>query len=252
MAYTVKKLAQLSGTSVRTLHFYDEIGLLKPAYYGENNYRYYEDEQVLLLQQILFYRELGLPLNDIQEILTSSAFDKITALRSHKKILEKNIDQAKELINTIDNTIEQLRGKQPMKLEEIFHGFTQEKQDLYENFLINSGVDQAVINQSKEKVKYWKKEDWIANKKEADMLYAEIVTAIKKNLDPASPEVQELIRKHYQLTTIFWTPTRDSYIGLSQFYCSHPDFVAFYDGIHPKLLAYLVEAMKVFAENDLN
>lgn len=65
MPYTVNKLAKLSGVSVRTLHFYDEVGLLKPAYYVENNYRYYEEEQLLLLQQILFYRELGFQLNDI-------------------------------------------------------------------------------------------------------------------------------------------------------------------------------------------
>jgi DNA-binding transcriptional MerR regulator len=68
MAYTVNKLAKLSGVSVRTLHFYDEVGLLKPAYYGDNHYRYYEEEQLLILQQILFYRELGLSLNEIQAL----------------------------------------------------------------------------------------------------------------------------------------------------------------------------------------
>ena len=76
MTYTVNQLAKLSGVSVRTLHFYDEIGLLKPAYYGENNYRYYEEEQLLILQQILFFREMGCPLNDIQRILSSNDFDK--------------------------------------------------------------------------------------------------------------------------------------------------------------------------------
>jgi DNA-binding transcriptional MerR regulator len=65
MKYTVKQLANLSGVSVRTLHFYDEIGLLKPAFVGENNYRYYQEEQLLMLQQILFYREIGMPLNEI-------------------------------------------------------------------------------------------------------------------------------------------------------------------------------------------
>lgn len=67
MAYTVNKLAKCSGVSARTLRFYDEIGLLKPAYVGDNDYRYYEEEQLLMLQQILFYRELGFPLNDIFE-----------------------------------------------------------------------------------------------------------------------------------------------------------------------------------------
>src|SRR5579883_2731395 len=87
MTYTVKKLAKLSGVSVRTLHFYDEIGLLKPAYYGDNHYRYYEEEQLLMLQQILFYRKLGFSLNDIKNMIGSDDFNKIDALISHKQIL---------------------------------------------------------------------------------------------------------------------------------------------------------------------
>lgn len=252
MTYTVKKLAKLSGVSVRTLHFYDEIGLLKPAYYGENNYRYYEEAQLLMLQQILFFRELGFQLNEIEKIISGPDFDKITTLESHRKNLEKNLDQTQKLIETVDKTIAYLRGKENMKLEEIFHGFNPEKQKLYENFLIDSGVSEDVIHQSKEKVKHWKKEQWIENKREGDKIHEALVSAINNHLAPSSPEVQSLIKKHYQMTTIFWTPTKESYIGLSQFYCSHPDFVKFYDGIHPKLLKFLVEAMKVFAERELN
>lgn len=99
MSYTVNKLAKLSGVTIRTLHFYDEIGLLKPAYYGENNYRYYEEEQLLLLPQILFYRELGFSLNEIREILSSKSFDKINALTSHREILVKNLDRTKDMCN---------------------------------------------------------------------------------------------------------------------------------------------------------
>ena len=84
MAYTVKKLAKLSGVSIRTLRFYDDIGLLKPAYYGDNKYRYYEEKQLLMLQQILFFRELGFSLVDIQRIIDSSDFDKTASLNSHR------------------------------------------------------------------------------------------------------------------------------------------------------------------------
>lgn len=123
MAYTVKKLATISGVSIRTLRFYDEIGLLKPAYYGDNNYRYYEDEQIFMLQQILFYRELNFSLPDIQSVITSDEFNKIDALLSHKKNLKKNIDQTKKLILTIDQTISHIRGKITMRTEELFTGF---------------------------------------------------------------------------------------------------------------------------------
>lgn len=252
MTYTVNKLAKLSGISVRTLHFYDEIGLLKPAYYGENNYRYYEEEQLLLLQQILFYRELGFQLTDIQKILSSESFDKIKALKSHKNILKGDLDHIQNLIKTIDKTIAHLRGNKTMKLEEIFEGFTPEKQKLYENFLIENGVSQDVINKSKNNVKTWTKEDWLENKREADAIYTDLASAIEKHLDPSSVEVQALIKKHYQMTTIFWTPTKDSYIGLGQFYGSHPDFVKFYESFHPQLLNYLIEAMEIFAEKELS
>lgn len=126
MPYTVKKLAQLSGISIRTLRFYDEIGLLKPAYYGNNNYRYYEEEQILMLQQILFYRELGLPLNDIRQVIRSDDFNKINALMSHKLILIQNLDRTQKLVKTIDQTIAHLKGEIVMPTEELFAGFAHE------------------------------------------------------------------------------------------------------------------------------
>ena len=231
MAYTVKKLAQLSGVSIRTLHFYDEIGLLKPAYYGENNYRYYEEEQLLLLQQILFFRELGFQLSDIQRMISSQDFDKISTLESHREILANNLNQTQELIKTVDKTIEHLRGKQTMKLDDIFHGFTPEKQKLYEDFLVDSGASADVIKKSKDKTKNWDEQYWRNIKQEGDLIHQELVSAINSKLSPSSPEVQAIIKKHYLFTKNFWTPTRESYIGLGEMYSSHPDFVKFYDDI---------------------
>lgn len=91
MPYTVKKLAELSSVSVRTLHHYDDIDLLKPAFYGANQYRYYEEKEALLLQKILFYRELGFSLPDIKEILTNKRFDKIKALEAHRQNLQGDL-----------------------------------------------------------------------------------------------------------------------------------------------------------------
>src|SRR5881394_3758846 len=123
MAYTVKQVAAMSGVSVRTLHFYDETGLLKPAYCGANGYRFYEDPQLLTLQQILFYRELGLELKQIERILGRANFEKVAALQSHRKVLLKNLTRTRTLIETIDKTIQYLRGRKKMKSEEMFAGF---------------------------------------------------------------------------------------------------------------------------------
>ena len=124
MAYTVRKVAAMSGVSVRTLHFYDETGLLKPAFVGANGYRFYEEAQLLRLQQILFYRELGFELKRIRRILGQRNFQVIAALRSHRKTLEKNIARTSQLLETIDKTVQHLKGDAKMKSEELFVGFS--------------------------------------------------------------------------------------------------------------------------------
>ncbi len=123
MAYTVKQVAAVSRVSVRTLHFYDETGLLKPAYHKANGYRVYEEPQLLALQQILFYRELGFELKQIKQILDRADFEKIDALESHRKILQKKLDRTRTLIGTIDKTIMHVKGKKKMKNKEMFVGF---------------------------------------------------------------------------------------------------------------------------------
>jgi DNA-binding transcriptional MerR regulator len=123
MSYTVKQVAGMSGVSVRALHFYDETGLLKPAYYGANGYRFYEETQLLTLQQILFYRELGFELKQIKQILGRADFEKVEALRSHRRVLEKNLARTRGLLESIDKTIGHLKGTKKMKNEEMFAGF---------------------------------------------------------------------------------------------------------------------------------
>ena len=118
MAYTVKQVAELSGVSVRTLHFYDETGLLKPAYVGANGYRFYEEPQLLTLQQILFYRVLELELNLIKLVLGRAEFERIAALESHRQVLEEKLARTRSLLGTIDKTIAHLKG--PFKCAMVF------------------------------------------------------------------------------------------------------------------------------------
>src|SRR3954462_8307295 len=122
-ALTVKKVARISGVSVRTLHFYDQVGLLKPAYQAASGYRFYEEPQLLLLQQILFYRELGFELKQIKLILGRADFEKVAALESHREVLEENLARTQRLIETIDKTIEHLKGTKKMETQEMFAGF---------------------------------------------------------------------------------------------------------------------------------
>jgi DNA-binding transcriptional MerR regulator len=123
MGYTVKQVAAMSGVSVRTLHVYDEMALLKPAYTKANGYRIYEEPQLLMLQQILFFRELGFELKRIKEILGQRKFEKVAALKSHHQVLEKNVTRTRTLIETLNKTINHLKGKKKMKNEDLFVGF---------------------------------------------------------------------------------------------------------------------------------
>lgn len=251
--YTVKQVAKLSGVSVRALRFYDEIGLLKPAFYGDNGYRYYEKEQLLVLQQVLFYRELGFELAMIQKIMADPKFDKIAALRTHRDHLAKETERTSDLIRTIDKTLAHLEKEVPMKDDEMYSGFDPKMQAELEREAIERWGEPARehIDESKRRTKDWKKEDYEKVKSDYDELHRAFVAAITRCLAPSDNEVQELVKRHYAVVNRFWTPKRQSYIGLGKSYCEHPDFRKLYDGFHPKLAEYLAEAMKVYADQKL-
>ena len=141
--YTVKQLADLAGISRRTLHYYDEKGLLKPTSLGDNGYRYYGDEALLQLQQILFYRELGLELRQIKKILEDPDFDTATALQAHRRSLREKIKRLQTLIRTVDTTIMHLIGEVNVSEKNIFEGFSEEKQKEYEDEAVARWGDEA-------------------------------------------------------------------------------------------------------------
>jgi DNA-binding transcriptional MerR regulator len=255
MAYTVAKLAKISGVSVRTLHWYDQVGLLKPAYHGANGYRFYEEEQMLMLQQILFFRELGFELGQIEKILKRGDFDKMKALSSHRQVLQKNVERTKKLIKTIDRTIEHLKGTKKMKDQEIYQGFSKEKQAEYQKYLINRFGNKAAdsINQSNERVKKMSKEDLEKNGKEWIRILDDLAKLWEKQASVNSLEVQKIIRRHYEWLKKFWTPDRISYAGMGEGYTGFEWKDAFkaHDPEHPKLAQFLADAMRIFAEKEL-
>jgi DNA-binding transcriptional MerR regulator len=251
--YTVKEVSRLSGISVRAIRFFDEIGLLKPAFYGENGYRYYAKEQLLALQQILFYRELGIELALIQRIMAEPGFDKAKALRSHRARLETEAKRAKELILTIDKTLAHLEKETPMKDDELYSGFDPKKQAEYEAYLIKRHGEPARSNiaESKRRTKGWSAEDYQRVAQDYDELHRAFASALEQGLAPGHAEVQALVKRHYAVVNRFWTPTREAYIQLGKGYCEHPDFRRLYDSYRRGLAEYLAEAMGVYAEREL-
>jgi DNA-binding transcriptional MerR regulator len=255
MAYTVKKLSELSGVTVRTLHFYEEIGLLKPAYHGTNGYRYYEEKELLQLQQILFFKELGFSLKQIQKVLRKSDFDQLMALYSHKRALTQDWERIGRLIETIENTIQHLKGQKKMKDENMYDGFiTKEKQKEYQDYLKNRlGEDHYAFAESAKNRKSWTKEDIERSQHEADLIYKKLANLMETDTSPQSPEVQAVVLKLYQWVKKSWTPNRESFTCLGQLYTEFEwkKFFCKYDPHHPRLAKYLAEGMRIFAEANL-
>ena len=203
-----------------------------------------------MLQQILFYRELGFQLHDIQKILSSESFDKVEALKSHKNILKTDLVRLQKLIKTIDKTIAHLRGKIKMKDQELYYGFESEKQQQYEKDLVTQGIiNQQFMDQYKKKIKHWSQKDKDAFLQEGKAINEALISAINKKLKPSSKEVQDIIRRHH--AWVGWNPSRGKYIELSRLYQT-PEFKKFYEKQHPDLLEFTVVAMTVFAENELS
>src|SRR6185436_17572760 len=118
--YTVKQVAKLSGVSVRTLHHYDEVGLVKPDSVGANGYRYYGQDELLRLQQILFHRELGFPLEEIRQVLDAPDFDRMAALKAHRARIEAETRRYRRLVKTIEATLAELEGERQMDDKDLY------------------------------------------------------------------------------------------------------------------------------------
>jgi len=258
MAYTVKKLSELSGVTIRTLHFYEEIGLLKPAYHGSNGYRYYEEKELLQLQQILFFKELGFSLKQIQKVLGRDDFDQLSALYTHRKSLNREWEKIGLLLKTIDKTIKHLKGKKKMKDKEIFDGFNitlvKKAKGGESYFAAEEIVGKSVKNPTKnvQDVEKRGKEFYENLTKTAHAIFKDLVHCIEKGLDPASDEVQRIIQKHHTLTEQTHAATQEVYTALAQMYQEHPEFRKQLDPFHPELATFMAKAMRVFADRKLS
>jgi DNA-binding transcriptional MerR regulator len=254
--YTVKQVAKLSGVSVRALHHYDEVGLLKPAQVGQNGYRYYGKEELLRLQQILFHRELGFALEEIKQVLDAPGFDRLAALKAHRARLAADARRYRRLVKTIDQTLAALEGATKMDDKAMYKGFPAAKQAEYEDWLVDryGGDMRKQIDDSKARMKGWTQSDFDAGLAEIEAVEAGVAKAMAEGLPPDSDTVMALMRRHHAWVAKAWPkpPTRAAYIGLSGLYNEHPDFRARYENRAAGLTEYLQSAMKAFAEKALD
>lgn len=250
MEYTVQKLSSLAGISTRTLRYYDEIGILKPARINSSGYRIYSQAEVDRLQQILFYRELGVSLDSIKEIVTSPSFDGATALREHReKLLEKR-KQLDLLITNVDKTIALTEGRiNNMSDKEKFEGFKQKMIDDNEKKYgkeIREKYGNEKVNQSNAKLKNMTQEQYEEVTALAEQVNATLAEAFKTG-DPASELAQKAADLHKQWITFYWSEyNKEAHAGLAQMYVDDERFTAYYDKEQPGTAQFLRDAILIY------
>ena len=241
--FTVKQLSKMAGVTPRTLHHYDDIGLLKPSRVGENGYRYYGEEALLKLQQIMFYRELEFPLEDIKNLIGHRGFDVLKALESHKESLGRQMERTKRLLVTVDNTIQHIKGEKLMSREGLFAGFSEEEQEQYAQEA-EQLYDPGTVRASNRKWKAYSAAKREAVLAEGRQIYLDMIAAMPKGADSA--EVQAIVENWRRHMDHFWTPTLDQLLDLANGYNADPRFKANFDKVHPKLAEFMREAVKVY------
>ncbi|MCK9360822.1 MerR family transcriptional regulator [Patescibacteria group bacterium] len=251
MPYTVNKLAQLAGVSVRTLHYYDEVGLLKPSKIEKNGYRSYEERELLKLQQIMFFRELDFPVEEIKKIMSSPAFDMRQALRDHRVMIELKKKRLAGLIKTIDKTIQKLDSKKPMDekdMQEAFDTFGEDTVKKYAEEVKQRWGHTEAYKQSMERYAKTTKEDMEKYKKDADIFMKKAAEVSAHGA--LSPEFQEIIAQHFDALRTWYEPNFEMYRGLAKMYVDDPRFTAYYEKYKPGLAKIFSEAMLYYADQN--
>ncbi len=243
--YTVKQLADLAGISVRTLHYYDTIGLFKPSVVGGNGYRYYDDAAVIRLQQVLFFRELGFSLDAITTILDQTDFDVLDALHTHRAALRDKVKRLNDLIRTIDSTILHLTGEMTMSDQQLFAGFTPDEEQRYaQEARERWGAEEVDASYKRWNSYTQHKKDQILA--EGGAIYAELVSHMGEGA--TSPAVQDLIARWHQHMRYFYEPSVERLRGLGQLYVDHPDFAANFRAMHPDLPEFMRDVITVYCD----
>ena len=247
MTYTIKEIANLAGVSKRTLRYYDEIGLLSPADTGENGYRYYDQDSLLQLQQILFFRELDVPLKDIQLFMSRPDFNLLDALEKHRTVLQKRAQRLNKLIDTVDQTIAAIKGERIMTAKDYFEGFDESR---YEEETRERWGDTPQYAESRKKWASYSKDQKERIKAEGRRL-AERMVGQDPNVAPDDADVQTAIGAYYDyINRYFYTCEVGSLRGLADMWVGDPRFASNYERIREGGAAFVREAVNIFCDRN--
>jgi len=249
MEYTVQKLGKMAGISTRTLRYYDEIGILKPARINSSGYRIYGQAEVDRLQQILFYRELGMSLESIKDIVMSPSFDGVKALREHREMLLLKRDQLDLLIVNVEKTIAFTEGRVKMTDKEKFEGFKQKMIEDNEKKYgkeIREKYGSDTVEKSNKKLMNMTQEEYDKVTKLAEEQMITLAEAFKTG-DPAGELAQKAADLHRQWLTFYWDSySKEAHAGIAEMYVNDERFTAYYDKEQPGMAKFLRDAILIY------
>ncbi len=252
MEYTVQKLAKLAGVSARTLRFYDEIGLLAPARISASGYRIYGPAQVDTLQQILFYRAMGMELGQIAQTLKSPTFDRMEALREHLKALEGKKAQVQQMIDTVQTTIEKEMGMRTMTDSEKFKGFKEkliaDNEEKY-GVEIRERYGEDTVKKSNARMMKLTEEQYGKMEALGNEIMEKLKATVEGGLSPDSAEGREIAMLHKQWLGFTWGQySPEAHKGLGDMYVADERFAAYYDKAAAGSAQFLRDAIHHWAE----
>ena len=237
----IKEFAEFTGVSVRTLHYYDEIGLLTPAFVDRaTGYRFYDENSLLRMQEILFYRELDFSLKSIGEILSSPNYDKSKALNDQKQLLTIKKERLERLILAIDGA---------MKGENIMKAFDNTEFDKYKAEAKEKWGNTDAYKEHAEKTKNYSKDKWNNVIGTMNDLMAEFALCMKNGVNPNSAEAQNLVKKLQEhITENYYNCTNQILAGLGQMYVADERFKNNIDKHADGTAAYICDAIQIYCQ----
>ena len=242
-SYSVGRVADLSSVTIRTLHHYDEIGLLSPGGRSDAGYRVYEDSDLERLQRILFYRELGFTLKEISTIIDAPGTDPIGHLKHQRELLVERIERLGAMVDAIDYEMEARKMNIRLTPEERFEVFGEFRPEDHAEEAERRWGDTGAYKESNKRVSKYTKEDWLQLKAEAEEAQNRLAAAFEAGLAPDSEEAMEAAEAHRQhISRWFYDCTYEIHRGLTDMYVSDERFRSNYDTQIPGLAAYIREA----------
>lgn len=249
-AYTVGRVADLSGVTVRTLHHYDEIGLLSPGGRSEAGYRIYEDSDLQRLQRILFYRELGFDLREVQAIIDDPNTDWLGHLRRQRGLLTQRIERLGTMVDAIDYEMEARKMDIRLTPEERLEVFGEFRPEDHAEEAENRWGETEAFRESNRRVSKYNKEDWQRLKAEEESIRSRLAAALEAGLAPDSGEAVAAAEAHRgHISRWFYECGYEMHRGLTDMYVSDERFRSNYDTRTPGLAAYIRSAAHANADH---